>query len=420
MAELPTPQLDFAGGCPDCGERRVDLPPPLPAVGDDFDWRVRDYDGFRLAMLQELAARFPERTRWTPGDLEVVLVELLAAVLDQLSDTLDRVASEAYLETARRPESVRRHLSLIGYDAVRLALARGEIALDPGDDPAAETGAAKARQRLAAYWLANPHAMDEARQAGPRTIHDQHRMVTVDDYARRLEEHPLVLRAHATASWTGSWTTVRVAVILWDNHLLDGDPVPPSSPPEPLPARLVVPYPEDLRKAIVDFHKERGLPIPVLEPPSSPPEPPPSIRTILNLYVEVYRMAGQEVVLEDAVPVPITLSLSVRVAESFYQSEVRRAVGEALGTGPLGFFRPGRLRFGEDLHASDVIEAVMALDGVESVCLNSFKRLGGDFPDEVASGRIRLDGLEIAVCDNDPRRPERGYFRLTLHGGLKG
>ena len=402
MAELPVPALEFADGCPDCGERRIDLPPPLPAVGDDFDWRVRDYDGFRLAMLQELAARFPERTRWTPADLEVVLVEVLAAVLDQLSDMLDRVASEAYLETARRPESVRRHLSMIGYDAVALALARGEIALEPGDDPATEAGAAKARQRLVAFWLANPHAMDEARQAGPRAIHDQHRMVTVDDYARRLEEHPLVLRANAAASWTGSWTTVRVALILWDNRLLDGDPVPLSE--------------EDLWQAIVDFHEERGLPVPLL----SPPETPPSIRTVLMMYVEAYRMAGQEVVLEDAVPVPITLSLSVRVAGSFYQSEVRRAIGEALGTGPFGFFRPGRLRFGEDVHASDVIQAVMALDGIESVCLNSFKRLGGEFPDQVASGRIRLDGLEVAVLDNNPRQPERGYFRLTLHGGLKG
>jgi len=246
--------------------------------------------------------------------------------------------------------------------------------------------------------------MEEARQAGPRSIHVQHRMVTVDDYARRLEEHPLVLRAHAGESWTGSWNTVRVAIIAWDNHLLDDAPA----------------YSDDLWKAIVAFHKERELPVPEPEPPLTLPEPLPSIRTLLTMYVDVYRMAGQEVVLEDAAPVPITFSLSVRVAEDFFQSEVRRAVRETLGTGPLGFFRPGRLRFGEDLHASDVIEAVMALDGVESVCLNRFKRLGGEFPDQAAGGRILLEGLEVAVCDNDPARPQRGYYRLTLHGGRKG
>src|SRR5262245_55814606 len=174
MAEPPTIQLDYPGGCPDCGERRVELPPPLPAVGDDFDWRVRDYDGLRLAMLEELAARFPERSRWTPADLEVVIVEALAAILDQLSDQLDRVTAEAYLETARRAESVRRHLALLGYDAVRIALARGQIALKSGEtagDPAV-------RRRLDAFWFANPSAMEEARQQGPRSVHDQHRMVT--------------------------------------------------------------------------------------------------------------------------------------------------------------------------------------------------------------------------------------------------
>jgi hypothetical protein len=421
MPELPPSVLTFPGGCPDCGGRQIALPPPLPVVGDDFDWRVRDYDGFRLAMLEELVARFPERSRWTPGDLEVVLVEVLAAVLDQLSDTLDRVASEAYLETARRPESVRRLLSMIGYDAVTLALARGEIDLKPDEDPPLKKGDSTPRQRLDAFWLANPHAMDEARQAGPRAIHDQHRMVTVDDYARRLEEHPLVLRAHAAESWTGSWTTVRVALMLWENEMLDGKPSPPEKQP---PTRSVKSYPDDLWLAIVDFHEERGLRLPVppvstSEPPVQP-DPPPSIRTFLNLYVEAYRMAGQEVVLGDAVQVPITMSLSVRVAESFYQSEVRHAIGEALGRGPAGFFQPGRLRFGEDLHTSDVIAAVMALDGVVSVCLNRFQRLGGEYPDQVASGRIRLDGLEVALCDNDPQNPANGYFRLTLHGGQKG
>ena len=93
MAETPVPELNFAGNCPDCGGRSVDLPQVLPVIGDDFDWLVRDYDGFRLFMLEELAARFPERTRWTPADMEVVLVEQLAAILDQFSDQLDRVAT---------------------------------------------------------------------------------------------------------------------------------------------------------------------------------------------------------------------------------------------------------------------------------------------------------------------------------------
>ncbi|HEV8579155.1 MAG TPA: hypothetical protein VGX68_08730 [Thermoanaerobaculia bacterium] len=389
MAEVPSVLLDYPGGCPDCGDRQVELPPPLPPVGDDFDWRVRDYDGFRLAMLEELAARFPERTRWTPADLEVVIVEVLAAVLDQLSDQLDRVTAEAYLESARRPESVRRHLALLGYDSVRIALARGQIALQPGEtagDPAV-------RRRLDGFWFENPSAMEEARQQGPRSVHDQHRMVTTDDYARRLEEHPLVLRAQAAVRWTGAWTTMEVALVLF------GD--------EPLDALV----PASLAPAVARFHAERGIRL---------PSGAPSIRTVLTAYVDALRMVGQEVVLIDAVRVPVTFSLSVRVAANYFQSEVRRALTDVLGTGPAGFFRPGRLRFGEDLHASDLIAAAMALDGVESVCLNRFRRLGSQFADQVASGRIPLAGIEVAICDNQAALPSRGYYRLTLHGGLKG
>ncbi|MEA2563873.1 MAG: hypothetical protein QOH06_5377 [Acidobacteriota bacterium] len=378
MAEEPGVQLTFPGGCPDCGDRLVALPQALPAVGDDFDWRVRDYDGFRLAMLEELAARYPERTRWTPADLEVVIVEVLAAVLDQLSDQLDRVTSEAYLETARRPESVRRHLSLLGYDAERIAVARGQI---------------EAGESLVDFWFENPSAMDEARREGPRSIHQQHRMVTAGDYALRLEEHPLVLRAQATVRWAGSWTTVEVALVLFDDEPLDA------------------PVPASLATEVKRFHEERGIPLPAGAP---------SIRTVLTAYVDAYRMVGQEVVLIDAVRVPVTFALSVRVASNYFQSEIRRALGDVLGTGSSGFFRPGRLRFGEDLRAGDLIAAAMALDGVESVCLNRFRRLGNQFADQVASGRIVLSGIEVAICDNDAAKPDRGYYRLTLHGGLKG
>ena len=62
----------------------------------------------------------------------------------------------------------------------------------------------------------------------------------------------------------------------------------------------------------------------------------------------------------------------------------------------------------------------MGLSGIDNICLNRFNRLGGRFQDETASGRIVLEGLEVAICDNNPSRPERGYYRLVLHGGRKG
>jgi hypothetical protein len=392
MADNPKTRLSFEGRCPDCAERQIDLPPPLPVVGDDFDWMVRDFDSFRRFMLEELAARFPERTRWTPADMEVVLLEVLAAVLDQLSDMADRVAAEAFLETARRPESVRRLLGLIGYDA---ATAAGLV-----DDSSDMENGETREEKLERLWRQNRVLMDMARQEGPRAIHTQRRMVTVEDYANRLKEHPLVLRAHAWSEWSGSWTTIRVAVVLWNDSLLDQDELD---------------YPIELQGMVNNFHFKQGL-----WPLVWAPESPPTIRTALRFCLDAYRMLGQEVVLEDVLPVGIKMSLSIRVADNFFRSEVRHAVQDAMGTGPGGFFEPGRLGFGEDLFAGDIFQVVMSLDGVKNVCLNRFKRFGDHYPDQADTGQIVLEELEIAVCNNDPANPERGFYNLSLHGGRKG
>jgi len=400
MADTPQPVLTFPGGCPDCGRRETQLPTALPALGDDFDWLVRDYDGLRLFMLEQLLARFPERTRWTPADMEVVLVEGLAVLLDQLSDMLDRIAAEAFLETARRPESVRRLLKSIGYDALGLAQGSGS----PPFDQAPATGDTRTdAERFDDYWLDHPTLMDQARQEGPRQIHTQKRMVTAADHAERLEDHPLVLRANAYGQWEGSWTTLFAATINIDNRLLD----------ESLPPPILGDALQELRDAVDAFHGRLGLRKPywILGP---------TLRSILNIYVEAFRMAGQEVLLIDAEPVGIDIALSLRIAGDYYQSEVQRAVLAALGTGVGGFFEPGRLKFGEDLYAGDIFQTVLALAGIEAACLNRFKRVGKRYPDQSDAGRIELKGLELAVCDKDPAKPERGTLRIRVHGGRLG
>ncbi|NNJ99338.1 MAG: hypothetical protein HKP58_02895, partial [Desulfatitalea sp.] len=158
MAELPPPELKWNGRSPDPGVREVKLPLPLPDMGDDFDWRQRDYDGFRQAMHQELQQRFPERKHWSPGDVEAVLVELLAAHLDQLSDMADRVSAEAFLETARRFESVAKWLDFIGYDPIEV---REEI---------------KTLDDLKTLYQTKPHEMARDKRRGPAAIRRQRRM----------------------------------------------------------------------------------------------------------------------------------------------------------------------------------------------------------------------------------------------------
>lgn len=401
MADTPETVLIFQQGCPDCGQRTVELPQALPQPGDDFDWTARDFDGFRRFMLEELAARFADRRRWTPADMEVLIVEVLAAILDQISDMADRVFAEAYLETARRPDSVRRLLSMIGYDAVAVADALDQIDVEP------KTPDIEAFAMLESFWADHPYEMERARAAGPLAVRTQHRMVTVEDYAERLEDHPLVSRAVAWSIWTGAWSTINVAVILWDTTLdLDAKvPDPDEADSTPIEQRL-----RRLRDDIDRFHEERRLPVPDWAGE-------PTARTVLRPYLDAYRMAGQEVLLRDAAPVGITIIVSLVVDPNYFQSEVRTVAEQALGRGPGGFFEPGRLRFGEDLFASDLIAALMALDGVQNVCLIRFKRTGLRNPDQSETGRIVLEGLEIAVCDNDPAQPHRGYFAIRTHAG---
>ncbi|MDH5480815.1 MAG: hypothetical protein OEX11_08670, partial [Nitrosomonas sp.] len=161
-SNTPKPNLIFREGCSDCARREVELPEQLPLVGDDFDWLLRDYDGFRLFMLEELAARFPERRSWTPADMEVVIVETLSVVLDQLSDMLDRTQAEAFLETARQPESVRRLLAMIGYDAVLMA---PDAAMIPDATELAGESPTEKHDRLKGFHFALQQFMQTYTQA---------------------------------------------------------------------------------------------------------------------------------------------------------------------------------------------------------------------------------------------------------------
>ena len=81
-----------------------------------------------------------------------------------------------------------------------------------------------------------------------------------------------------------------------------------------------------------------------------------------------------------------------------------------------GFFEPGRLGFGEDLFASDIIEAAMAVEGVEVACLNRFKRVGA-YPDRSTAGVIEIAEDEFVLCENNPIKPENGTYRITVNAG---
>ncbi|MEQ1528197.1 MAG: putative baseplate assembly protein [Methylococcales bacterium] len=104
------------------------IPPP------EINYLARDFQSFRQAMLDRLLVTMPEwRERHIP-DIGITLVELMAYVADQLSYTLDSVATEAYLATARRRISVRRHARLVDYRMHEGCNSRAWITLDSDSD----------------------------------------------------------------------------------------------------------------------------------------------------------------------------------------------------------------------------------------------------------------------------------------------
>ena len=89
------------------------IDPPTSSRG--IDYLAKDFQSFRGLMLDHMAAHAPEWRERHPADIGVVVVEALAYAADYLSYYQDAVATEAYLTTARRRISLRRHARMLDY-----------------------------------------------------------------------------------------------------------------------------------------------------------------------------------------------------------------------------------------------------------------------------------------------------------------
>jgi Baseplate J-like protein len=109
-------EFSFKVECPsdfDCKPKRIC--PPERAPEPEIDYLAKDYASFRRLMLERMAVLTPQWRERNPADLGVALVELLAYAGDHLSYEQDAIATEAYLGTARRRVSIRRHARLVDY-----------------------------------------------------------------------------------------------------------------------------------------------------------------------------------------------------------------------------------------------------------------------------------------------------------------
>ncbi|MDN3292749.1 putative baseplate assembly protein [Streptomyces ficellus] len=113
-----TAEFTFRPDCPapfDCQDEQGEGEPPVHLPAPVIDYTARDYDTVRTLILNRLALTTPGWAERNAADLGSTLVELLAHTADRISYQQDAVATEAYLDTARRRVSVRRHVRLIDY-----------------------------------------------------------------------------------------------------------------------------------------------------------------------------------------------------------------------------------------------------------------------------------------------------------------
>ena len=135
--QLSAVEFSFKVTCPsefDC--KPVEACVPTPLAQPDINYLAKDYASFKRVMLDRLSLLVPGWTERNPADLGIALVELLAYVADHLSYQQDAVATEAYLGTARRRSSVRRHARLVDYSLFEGSNSRVwvQIRLKPGRD----------------------------------------------------------------------------------------------------------------------------------------------------------------------------------------------------------------------------------------------------------------------------------------------
>jgi hypothetical protein len=143
----------------------------------EVSYLARDYAALRQVLLDRLAETMPEWRDRHVADFGMMLVELFAYRGDRLSYLQDAVATEAYLNTARKRISVRRHLRLVDYRLHDGCNARAWICITTdedrtldADDISFETLPAPRHERSG--FVAQRNASDDVRVYLPLMVPD--------------------------------------------------------------------------------------------------------------------------------------------------------------------------------------------------------------------------------------------------------
>ena len=111
-------QFSFAAGEPSTLDCRTQAaisqtqPPPVPPI----NYLAKDFLSFRDALSDFSSLKYPCWQERSEADFGVMFMEALCALGDDLSYQQDRIAAEAYLDTATERLSIVRHARLVDYE----------------------------------------------------------------------------------------------------------------------------------------------------------------------------------------------------------------------------------------------------------------------------------------------------------------
>ena len=101
-----------------------------------IDYLAKDFGSFQQALSEFSAQRYPAWVERSEADLGVMLMEVLAAMADELSYYQDRVLAESTIGTATQRLSVVRHARLVDYEPAPATVATAILQLDVAGPPA--------------------------------------------------------------------------------------------------------------------------------------------------------------------------------------------------------------------------------------------------------------------------------------------
>lgn len=195
----------------------------------------------------------------------------------------------------------------------------------------------------------------------------QLRAVTLQDYVKRAEELPEVSKAAAKYAWTGSWRTVQIAI----------DPVGKTDIDEALHQKLV-------------------------------------------RHLDAVRLIGEDLEIRPPRFVPLEIKVSLCIHREYWREDLKFLLNEEFSDGftsdgRMAFFHPDLWTFGQELHASQIIGRLQAIQGVEHVISVSLKRWNGATPGTDKIANLRPN--EIIQVRNDRDRMETGFIEFDIQGG---